>query len=133
MNPVTLGDTGTEGTELTEENRGARAAPEDGFDDFWRTYPDVRKTARTKCLRTWKSLGLAERAAEVMRSLRAWIASEVWTKDSGRFICAPLKWLTEERFEIRPEPFREPGDNTAPMDPDEAEEYLKSIQPGNGT
>ncbi len=69
-----------------------------GFAEFWQTYP--KKRSKGDALKAWRKLkpdaGLQVRIAE---ALKAAIASEDWTKESGRFIPHPATWLNAEGWE----------------------------------
>jgi hypothetical protein len=38
----------------------------------------------------------------IMASLNAWINSEQWSKEGGKYIPAPAKWLREKRWLDKP-------------------------------
>jgi len=74
------------------------------FAGFWEAYPGPRKQDKKKCLAKFaKYLREADDAValfnKVMAGLDKWKATDTWTKDDGRFVCAPLVWLNNERWD----------------------------------
>ena len=81
------------------------------FDRFWKAYPGPRKTDKRKCrakLRTILAAGGNPNGTfdQILAGLERWKKSLDWTKDGGAFICAPLVWLNNERWdaEVAPAP-----------------------------
>ena len=73
------------------------------FAEFWSKYPrGSRKVNRIACEKKWNAEGLDAVADVVLAGLDRWIASVDWTKDRGAFICAPLVWLNQARWEAEP-------------------------------
>ena len=74
------------------------------FAAFWEAYPGPRKVDKRKC---------GEKFARILRGSKdpvkmfngilagidRWKKTDTWHKDDGRFICAPLVWLNNERWE----------------------------------
>ena len=75
-----------------KDNQGS----DDGFDQFWEKYPGQRRYGRDKCLRLWRSMGLAQKRDEVMAGLKQWAQSEQWERG---MVPNPLRWLEEERWD----------------------------------
>lgn len=76
-----------------------------GFDQFWSAYPEgARKVNRKGCLAKWQSLDCESKSDVVLAGLRRWKSSGEWSKDGGKFICAPLVWLNQERWEAEVAP-----------------------------
>lgn len=83
----------------------------EAFAAFWADYPGPRKTDKKKCADVFRSKAKAfkgsvsEFAAAVSEGLGRWKATEDWLKDGGRYICAPLVWLRNERWsaEVAPQ------------------------------
>ena len=70
------------------------------FEEFWNAWPDhKRKVGKPQCAAKWAKKGCDGFAAKLMAALKAFKASEDWTKDKGEFIPAPLVWLNQERWE----------------------------------
>jgi hypothetical protein len=70
------------------------------FSLFWDAYPKtIRKTGKDKCLKFWERHSLSEKADAIMEGLRGWSTSRDWTKNDGEFICAPLAWLHQSKWE----------------------------------
>lgn len=77
---------------------------EDEFNQFWSAYPGPRKTDKRKCkmkfIRILKdSKNYIDKFDEIMNGLNKWKKTDTWIKDGGQFICAPLVWLNNERWE----------------------------------
>jgi DNA replication protein DnaC len=68
-----------------------------GFAAFWAAYPQTpRKADRMGCVAVWKREKLEPVAATVNACLTAWTRSHEWTKEHGRFVCAPIVWLRKK-------------------------------------
>ena len=81
----------------------------DDFERFWAVYP--RQIRMRDARKAFKDVAVPVEI--LIQSVEAWKQSEDWTKDNGRWIPAPSKWLNEHRWEdVRnqnAEPFT-PGD-----------------------
>lgn len=91
------------------KNEHICAGGEESFERFWKEYPRncPRKVDKSKC-RT-KYLKLMKEAtdplafeAELIAALGRWKASEMWTKDGGKYIRSPLGWLNSRSWEDEP-------------------------------
>lgn len=70
------------------------------FEDFWKLYPQgKRKVDRSRCEKAWRAAKLDEQADTVLGGLTWWVNSTDWKKENGRFICAPLVFLNQRRWE----------------------------------
>ena len=87
---------------------------EKAFEEFWKEYPPScpRKVDRTKCRS--KYLKLRSKAADpaafdatCREALSRWKGSDLWTKDGGRYIRAPLVWLNSRSWEDAPLPAKQ--------------------------
>lgn len=84
---------------------------DEAFAAFWADYPGPRKTDKKKCVDVFRSKAKAfkgsvkEFAAAVSEGLKRWKSTEDWLKEGGRYICAPLVWLRNERWnaEVAPQ------------------------------
>jgi hypothetical protein len=75
---------------------------EAAFERFWAAYPAHRRRDREACSAWWRDhIGPDEEAA-VANGLVMWLISEEWTKEDGRFVPAPLKWLSDRRWMDHP-------------------------------
>lgn len=78
-----------------------------GFAAFWQTWPtNDRKQAKGKCLDAWKKAGAEPQAALVLAHVERMKVSDLWTKERGQFIPAPLVYLGQRRWEgaeVKPE------------------------------
>ena len=93
--------------------RGGRGSPpgqplgelaDNGFRKFWATYPPGRGD-QGEALQVWRARCASlpdEQVALLMRGLAAWVGSEDWTKESGRYIPNPARFLREERWRAAP-------------------------------
>lgn len=70
-----------------------------GFALFWAAWPSSdRKQARGKCLDAWKKAGAEPHAALVVAHVERMKAGP-WTRDSGKYVPAPLTYLNQRRWE----------------------------------
>lgn len=77
----------TKGTTYTED-----------FEHFWAEYP--RKTGKMEAFREWQAIAPDEvLAGKIIVSVQAWKRSEQWTKDGGKFVVYPVRFLKHRRFE----------------------------------
>lgn len=78
---------------------------ESAFDRFWKAWPKgARKTNRKVCQDHWKKHKLDNELPSIRKGFVAWRNSEEWVKQDGRFICSPLVWLCQRRWEADPKP-----------------------------
>ncbi|MGF6214393.1 hypothetical protein [Comamonas sp. 4034] len=72
----------------------------EGFIRFWQTWPrSERKGARGKCLETWKKAGAEKHVEVVLAHVERMKAGEMWTKEGGRYVPAPLVYLNKRYWE----------------------------------
>lgn len=77
--------------------------PPPGFDAFWAAWPShKRKADKLRCLRKWIADGCEPAAELIVGKVRAWAASEDWTKGGGEFVPAPLVWLNRRAYDAPP-------------------------------
>lgn len=85
---------------------GDEVPGEKEFEIFWDRYP--KKWGREEALEVWESL--TECWPKVMVGLEAWLGSEDWTKDGGRYIPRPAAFLADRRWQEGPSaPIQENG------------------------
>lgn len=105
-----------EGKGKEQEGKGRELSPrmcareegpdlDEGFDEFWATYPKHDK--RKACLTVWRRKKLREKQAEIMAALAWQIGSPKWTRDGGQYASSPLAYLngdlwTDERSAYGP-------------------------------
>lgn len=71
-----------------------------GFSDFWQAWPvSDRKQAKGKCLDAWKKAGAEPQAALIVAHVERLKSSDEWTRESGRFMPAPMVYLNQRRWE----------------------------------
>jgi uncharacterized protein YdaU (DUF1376 family) len=76
------------------------------FAKFWDDYP--RKIRRKEAETSWRRLSEAERLAAV-EALSAFIASDAWQEQAGKFVPSPCRFLSEKRWEHPPVADRQKG------------------------
>ncbi len=79
------------------------------FEDFWNEYP--RQIDKLGAFREWQTIDPDETLSEkIIVAVRAWKRSDQWTRDGGKFIVYPVRFLRERRFDdelpCSPEPKR---------------------------
>ena len=79
------------------------------FDRFWQAYPGPRKTDKRKCRAKFAAIlrDCDEPEAMLRRILDGidrWRKSRDWSEDGGDYICAPLVWLNNERWDAEVKP-----------------------------
>ena len=77
------------------------------FEEFWEAYPTYRRVDKRKCKDKFKriireSKDYYKKYTEIIDGLKRWKESYDWNKDDGQFVCAPLVWLNNERWEATP-------------------------------
>jgi hypothetical protein len=89
---------------------------ENAFEEFWMAYPSncPRKVDKAKCRAKYlKCRAEADDPAAFDATCRAaldrWKASDLWTKEGGRYIRAPLVWLNSRSWEDAPPPAKQDG------------------------
>lgn len=70
----------------------------EAFARFWKLYP--KKKDKTKAIREWNKLRADRNLMKTMTAaLRRQMASEEWTRENGRAIPYPCRWLSHRRWE----------------------------------
>lgn len=95
--PVPIPNTETANT-LSLRSCAADGASVLGFDEFWLAYPKkLGKGAARKAHRKLRpSAGMQQ---QILDAIAAWRSTEAWTRDGGRWVPYPAKWLNERRWE----------------------------------
>lgn len=85
------------------------ADPEVLFEQFWKEYPSScpRKVDKKKCHDKFMRIAESEDDvaawfSKVEDALAKWKSSDMWTKDGGQYIMAPLRWLNGECWNDNP-------------------------------
>lgn len=81
----------------TKNQQPKENTPPDGFNDFWKTFPDKRKGSKGKCLEYWVKHNL-EKQKETIYAHMAKMADD-WLKDGGQFAPAPMTYLNQKRWD----------------------------------
>lgn len=78
------------------------------FDEFWNdAWPAngkppfksyTRKVNRKKCAEKWDALGLDSQADVILADVRKRVYDKGWLASQGKYICAPLVYLGNERW-----------------------------------
>lgn len=72
----------------------------DGFLEFWKAWPtNSRKVAKQQCLDKWARYGLSDMKDHIIAHVEWMKTQEDWVRDQGRFICAPLVYLNQQRWD----------------------------------
>ena len=92
-------------TEGANTGDGIGAPPFDGrlFTDFWKLYPAGKGGDREEAWKVWKEIAPSPLVAgDILQGLQAWIDSEQWQEDGGRYIPGAAKFLRESRWKSPP-------------------------------
>lgn len=103
-------ETETETEPCSPSASGSAKEADDGFADFWLSYP--RRVAKADAAKAWKRVKPKDRAA-VMAALDAQKSSDGWTKDAGKFVPYPASWLNGRRWEDERQGAGQAGNHTA--------------------
>lgn len=85
--------------EIENETETERYAGAEGFDAFWDAFPD--KVGKEAARKVWRDL--RPDAGEVLEGLRRWKKSVQWSKDGGRYVSRPAKFLRERMYLEHPQ------------------------------
>lgn len=109
------------------------------FNSFWTSYPSCsRKVNKKVCEAKFRKI-LGDDSDEaistfnkIMAGLDKWKRSKDWEKDGGQYICAPLVWLNQERWDAELESGQNTQQtiiNTAEAKANTTEAIMKRIRP----
>lgn len=99
--PVNENENENEKRGTKTRTRTAPAAAPDGFDRFWDAYP--KKVGKQDALKAWKQIDPdADTVEAILAGLERWKTCDQWTKDGGKFICWPQKFLNRRYWEEDP-------------------------------
>ena len=88
-------------TEGANTGDGIGAPAFDGrlFTDFWKLYPAGKGGDREEAWKAWKEIAPSPLVArDILQGLQAWIDSDQWEEDGGRYIPCAAKFLRESRW-----------------------------------
>ena len=69
------------------------------FERFWTKYP--RKLGKAEAFQEWQAINPDDTLAEkIILAVQAWKRSEQWTKDGGKFIVYPVRFLKYRRSRL---------------------------------
>lgn len=104
-----VSDVQTQGELTLDDCTESDSDPEILFDRFWKSYPSScpRKVDKKKChdkfMRLIESVDdPASWFSAIEEAIGRWKQSEMWTKNGGQFIMAPLRWLNGECWNDTP-------------------------------
>jgi hypothetical protein len=100
---------------------------DDGFAEFWDAYPKRQKKAAAK--KAWAKLAPGPKLrARIIDAIYGWTQTDDWTREGGRFVPMPAKWLREKRWTDEL-PAGDPDDEVIckPMDPAAAAEFWRQV------
>lgn len=93
----------TETNRTNQRETSAVDAELSGFAEFWNAYPDVRrKHSRAKCEKAWRARSLSKESEKIVAGVQWWAKSPEWTKDDGEFVCTPIVFLNQRRWDSIP-------------------------------
>jgi hypothetical protein len=80
-----------------------------GFlENFWPSYPKREgvKVGKAECRSYWKSHNLDTKLQEILNGLSVWKMKDQWTRDNGRYVPDPIRFLRRKMWsaEITPTP-----------------------------
>jgi DNA gyrase inhibitor GyrI len=70
---------------------------EDGFSEFWTSFPDKRKGSKGKCLEYWLKHNLEKQKETIFSHMVK--MNDDWSKDGGQFAPAPMTYLNQKRWD----------------------------------
>jgi len=70
-----------------------------GFPEWWKAWPtNSRKVAKQQCLDKWARLECASSYSLILAHTEWMKTQDDWLRDNGRFVCAPLVYLNQQRW-----------------------------------
>jgi hypothetical protein len=73
---------------------------ESGFEKFWNAWPSSpRKGARISCKQKWVAKGFESQTAQIVKHVNWMKTTDMWLKQNGAFIPAPLVYLNQQRWD----------------------------------
>lgn len=71
-----------------------------GFPEWWKAWPtNSRKVAKQQCLDKWARFECASSYSLILAHTEWMKTQPDWMKDNGAFVCAPLVYLNQRRWE----------------------------------
>lgn len=92
------------------------------FETLWQSYPAPQRIDKQGCLRKYLSIiegGVTHE--DVFDGLVAWLRSEQWIKDGGKFVPHLATWLNQRRWEAKPSPATPSAEKQAAPPPSDDE------------
>lgn len=72
----------------------------EGFDKFWQAWPSSpRKGAKINCKMKWVAKEFELKAEEILKHVNWMKTTDMWLKQNGAFIPAPLVYLNQQRWD----------------------------------
>jgi hypothetical protein len=73
---------------------------ESGFEKFWNAWPSSpRKGARISCKQKWVAKEFESQTAQIVKHVNWMKTTDMWLKQNGAFIPAPLVYLNQQRWD----------------------------------
>lgn len=70
-----------------------------GFPEWWKAWPtNSRKVAKQQCLDKWARFECASSYSLILAHTEWMKTQDDWLRDNGRFVCAPLVYLNQQRW-----------------------------------
>ena len=80
-----------------------------GFDLFWAAWPPARRKAKLQARAAWRALHPSPSLLHaILTALESQKSSPDWSRDAGRFIPYPHRWLAKRRWEDVAPPAMDP-------------------------
>ncbi len=71
-----------------------------GFPEWWKAWPtNSRKVAKQQCLDKWARFECASSASLILAHTGWMKTQDDWLRDGGKFICAPLVYINQRRWD----------------------------------
>jgi len=73
---------------------------ESGFEKFWNAWPSSpRKGARISCKQKWVAKEFEAQTEQIVKHVNWMKTTDMWLKQNGAFIPAPLVYLNQQRWD----------------------------------
>lgn len=85
------------------------------FETFWLRYPAPKRIDKGGCGKKYDTLlNEGVQHEDILDGLAAWLCSEQWLKDGGKFVPHCATWLNQRRWEAKPAPAAPSVEHQAP-------------------
>lgn len=90
-----------DGNYANQANQDAEPG-DDAFNTFWNRYPENKRTGKVDALKVWRETIKEGIGSEVILALDAWIKTDDWQKESGKYVPSPKNFLLDGKWQIKP-------------------------------